>query len=105
MRKLQSILATTVLGTLLASHSSEACNAVALRDVSTREKPGAILKKGRKHHGITQYSVLRKTQEAWFCSHGGVCNPAVGLKLLNCKVSKSKVFEDPDETAFYVIER
>jgi hypothetical protein len=61
------------------------------------EATDSILKKGEKDSAITQYRVSKKTGKAVFCSHGGYCYPADGVRLLNCKVGAKDNFDDPDD--------
>ena len=82
--------------------SADICKAVASHDVPAVEAPDSVLRKGEIDTAITQYRIDKKTKLASFCSHGGYCYPAAGLKLLNCKIGAKDDYDDPDETFYSV---
>jgi hypothetical protein len=82
--------------------AADICEAVAIRDVPAVEAADSIIKKGEKDTAITQYRVSKSTGKAVFCSHGGYCYPADGLRLLNCKVGAKDNYDDPDDTYYSV---
>jgi hypothetical protein len=82
--------------------AADICEAVATRDIPAVEAPDSILKKGEKDSAITQYRVSKKTGKAVFCSHGGYCYPADGLRLLNCKVGTKDNYDDPEDIYYSV---
>lgn len=103
MRKLGTalVVAGALCATTSCTFAADICKAIALRDVPAVEAPDTILKKGDLDTAITQYRVS-KTGRASFCSHGGYCYPAAGLKLLNCKVGAKGDFDDPDDVFYEV---
>ena len=82
------------------ARAADICEAVAVRDVAAVDNPGSVLKKGKVQGAVTQYNVNKKTGKAMFCSHGGYCYPANGLKLTNCKVGAKDPHNDPDEVSY-----
>ena len=82
------------------ARAADICEAIATRNVAAVEAPGSVIKKGEKDTAITQYNVSKKTGQGVFCSHGGYCYPADGLKLLNCKIGAKDSYNDPDEVSY-----
>lgn len=82
--------------------AADLCEAVAVRDTPAVEASDSILRRGEKDTAITQYRVSKKTRKAVFCSHGGYCYPADGLKLLNCRIGAKDDHNDPDDTFYSV---
>ena len=100
--KVASMFAAVLPMATSPSRAADICKAVALRDVAAIEAPDSILRKGETDTAITQYRVNKKTKAASFCSHGGYCYPASGLKLLNCKIGGKDDYDDPEEVFYGV---
>lgn len=101
-RQVTLVIASVLSIAASSSRAADICKAVALRDVPAVEAPDSILRKGEFDTAITQYRINKKTKLTSFCSHGGYCYPANGLKLLNCKVGAKDDYDDPDEVLYSV---